>query len=285
MNDLNNKIDVIIPTLDGKNIYKTIKSLNLGILKPKKIICVYYYKFNFRKIKKIFKNILFVKSNIKNQVQQRILGYKYSNSNYILQLDDDIILNKKTLLNLYKNKIILGKKSIVGPVFLDLDGRSMHKLETNRNFFTNIYKYLICDASYGEKKIGTVTSLGIAYGINSKTKKKIIKTEWLPGGCILFSRDILKERFDPFEFKGKSYSEDVFFSLQRIEKKFNHFTIVDSIVYTNKINEKFIFKNFISEMKIRYFLLKYTKGNKFRFFLWSCLEFLNQSIVKQLFSR
>ena len=109
----------------------------------------------------------------------------------------------------------LGAKSIVGPVFLDLDGKSIHNSETNTCFFTNVYKYLICDAKYGEKKIGTITSLGIAYGVNIKINKKIVRTQWLPGGCILFSRDILKKNFDIFKFKGKSYGEDVFFYLQR----------------------------------------------------------------------
>jgi glycosyltransferase involved in cell wall biosynthesis len=277
-----NKIDVIIPTLNGKKIHKTIESLNIGILKPKIIICIYYYKFDFQKIIKNFKNVLFVKSHIKNQVQQRILGYDYVDSNFILQLDDDIILDKKALLNLYKNKIILGEKSIVGPVFLDLDGKSIHNLETNTRFFSNIYKYLICDARYGDKKIGTITSLGVAYGVNIKTNKKIVKTQWLPGGCVLFSRNILKENYDTFKFKGKSYSEDVFFSLQREKKNFKHFTIINSKVYIDKSNKKFIFKDFMSEIKIRNFLLKYTKGNKHRFYLWVFLEFIKENILKKL---
>ena len=280
-----NKIDVVIPTLNGKKIFKTIESLNLGILKPKKIICIYYYKFDFQKIKKIFKNVLFIKSNIKNQVEQRILGYDYVNSNFILQLDDDIILDKKTLLNLYKSKMKLGEKSIVGPVFLDLDGKSIHNLETNTRFFSNIYKYLICDAKYGEKKIGTITSLGVAYGVNIKINKKIVRTQWLPGGCILFSRDILKKNFDIFKFEGKSYCEDVFFSLQREIFFFKHFVVTNSVVYTDKSNEKFIFKDFISEIKIRKYLLKYTKGNQIRFYLWVFFEFLNQNIFKKIFSR
>ena len=168
---------------------------------------------------------------------------------------------------------------------MDLDGKSIHNLEANTNFFSNIYKYLVCDASYGDKKIGTITPLCIAYGVNIKTNKKIVQSQWLPGGCILFARNILKESFDAFKFKGKSYSEDIFFSLQREKKNFKHFTIINSIVYTDKRNEKFIFKDFVSEIKIRHFLLKYTKGNLIRFYLWVLLEFLNQNIFKKLLSR
>jgi GT2 family glycosyltransferase len=267
------KIDVVIPTLHGKNLYYTIKSLNTGSLRPRKIICVYYYKFNFYKFKKKFKNIYFVKSNIRNQVQQRIEGFKHVNSKYVLQLDDDIILEKNALLNLMKNKIKLGNNAVVGPVFLDLNNNAIHNLESNKYYLSNIYKYLICGANYGVNKIGTITSLGLSYGVNSNLKKKIIRCQWLPGGCVLLSRNILEKKYDKFILSKKSFCEDIFFSIQRRKKGFNHYTVTNSLVYTKIVKSKFNFLAYKSEIKNRIFLLKYLKGNLIRFYIWVFFEF------------
>ena len=273
MNFISKNIDVVIPTLHGKNLYKTIKSLNSGSLRPRKIICVYYYKFNFSILKKKFKNIYFVKSNIGNQVQQRIEGFKHVNSKYVLQLDDDIILEKNALLNLMKIKIKLGDKALVGPVFLDLNNNSIHNLESNKYILSNIYKYIICGANYGVKKIGTITSLGLAYGVNSNIEKKIVKCQWLPGGCVLFSRNMLEKSYDKFILSKKSFCEDIFFSIQRTKKKFSHYTITNSLAYKKIDKSKFDFLAYKDEMKNRLFLLNYTKGNVIRFYIWVIFEF------------
>ena len=70
-------------------------------------------------IKKKFKNIRFIKGKVKNQVQQRLQGFKYVKSSLILQLDDDIILKRNTLSLLLKYKSKLGKRSVVGPTYLN----------------------------------------------------------------------------------------------------------------------------------------------------------------------
>ena len=40
MNYNSKNIDVVIPTLNGKRLYKTIQSLNIGTIKPKNIVSV-----------------------------------------------------------------------------------------------------------------------------------------------------------------------------------------------------------------------------------------------------
>ena len=46
-------------------------------------------------------------------------------------------------------------------------------------------------------------------------------------------------------------------------KKFIHYTVVNSIVYTDTSREKFSLSFFIDEIKIRRNLIKYTKGSVF----------------------
>ena len=66
----NRNIDMVIPTLDGKMLFQTINSINSGIVKPKKIYCIYFNDIQRNKFKK-FQNIKFIKSNLKGQVEQR----------------------------------------------------------------------------------------------------------------------------------------------------------------------------------------------------------------------
>ena len=128
-----------------------------------------------------------------------------------------------------------------------------------------------------------ITSIGLAYGINTKTNKNFLRCQWLPGGCILFSKYLLKIKFDKIFLKINLFVKIFFFSLQRNMKKFIHYTVVNSIVYTDTSREKFSLSFFIDEIKIRRNLIKYTKGNVFRFYLWSILEFLNRFFTKGYF--
>jgi len=272
-------IDIIIPTLGGNKLFSTISSINKGILKPKKIICVYYGNINKIKYKK-FKNLQFVKSKEKGQVVQRNLGFKYSKSKFILQLDDDIVLNKNCLSKLIKAKKKLPDNAFLAPIILDNEGNSFYTNENKSNILLNFYKYFICAAPFGEKKIGKFTSLTLCYGVNKQIKNSFFKCTWLPGGCILFSRKYLKYKTDKFPFKGKAYCEDLFYSIKRSNLNLKHYVIKGALVKTFKNSDKFIFKNFIDEITIRYYLLKILKGSKIRFFIWVIFEFFIRNFIK-----
>ena len=107
----------------------------------------------------------------------------------------------------------------------------------------------------------------------SNIEKKKVKCQWLPGGCVLFSRKMLEKSFDKFILSKKSFCEDIFFSIQRTKKKFSHYTITNSLVYTNIEKSKFDFLAYKDEIKNRIFLLNYTKGNVIRFYIWVIFEF------------
>jgi glycosyltransferase involved in cell wall biosynthesis len=262
-------IDIVIPTLGGMSLYKTIIAINSGSIKPKKIFCI-SYKNKLKNLKK-FKNVKVITTNICNQVKQRNLGIKMCKQKYILQLDDDIFLKKNTLFLLYK---ALGRElpnAAVGPVFLDLQGKPIHS--TNDNFIKNLYKFLICGADWGIHKSGKVTSLGIAYGISTDMAGESQKTEWLPGGCVLFHNNKRIKEFKKFNFSGKSYCEDIFFSLERSRLKINQFVISKAKVKTEFNKPKLGLIEFIKEIRIRFSLLKFTKGSFIRFFIWTISEF------------
>lgn len=273
-------LDVIIPTLNGKNIIKTIQSLNSGTLKPRKIFCIYFYQFNQSNFKNI-KNIEFIKSNKKGQVSQRYLGIKKSKADVILQIDDDVIVDRNCLLNLVKSLKVLGKDSAISPIFLDLKNKKKSLHSFSSNIFLNLYYYLICGAPFGDKKEGKITSLTVSYGIN-KSNKKTFKTDWLPGGCVLSFRKAILKSYKEFPFGGKAFCEDLFFSLLRKKNKIKHYVIKNSKVYTNYTPNNLKLSDFLSELKIRKYLLKFTKGNIFRFYIWVLFELINRFLIKKI---
>ena len=275
-----NSVDAVIPTLDGKKIYETINSLYSGKVKPKNTYCVYYKKFDFKKFKK-FKNIFFIKSKKKGQIEQRNLGIKKCKSNLILQLDDDIVLEKNTLFSLINSLKICGNSSAVGPAFFDQLKKYIYNSQDN--FLSNLYKLLICSAPYGSKKNGKITPLTLAYGVEISKKKKLKKVDWLPGGCALYDKKIASINFKKFPFRGKAYCEDIYYSIQRKNQKVQHYVDLKAKVITERSLNSKDFTEFLKEIKVRKYLLNFTKGSKILFLNWVFFEFLNRFFFKKIF--
>ena len=107
MNYIN--LSLVIASYKGsKKLINLINSIILGKSIPKEIIIVCStdeynkYIFNLKKFNKIF-NIIILKSKIKNQIYQRQIGLAKARNDYILQLDDDLTLDKNTIKLLYEN--------------------------------------------------------------------------------------------------------------------------------------------------------------------------------------
>tara|TARA_B100000035_G_scaffold282750_1_gene264517 strand:+ start:1839 stop:2669 length:831 start_codon:yes stop_codon:yes gene_type:complete len=269
----NSSIDIVIPTLNGKMLYQTINSINSGAVKPKKIYCIYFNEIKKNRFKK-FRNIKFIRSSHKGQVEQRNLGFSYCKSELVIQCDDDVKFKRDTIQKLLITKKILGRKFLVGPRFFNERNIPLHTSEKNENLFTNLYKTLICDAPYGKSKHGKITSLTLSYGPGDNIGKKYTEVDWLPGGCVMFSKNLLRERFKKFKFKGKAYCEDIFFSLQRNVKGYRHVVCNNSTVFTEISRSNFNLNEFFKEIKVRKFLLSLTGGNIIRFRIWMIFEII-----------
>lgn len=264
-------IDVVIPTYDGKKLYNTIEFLNKGNLKPANIFCVFHKKFSLDKYRK-FSNLKFIHSNLKGQVRQRNIGFKKCKSEIILQLDDDVLLQKKTLKTMYNLKKTLGKKYLIGPKYLDKNNKFLYHDVSKEGLFKNIYKFLICASPLGKKKSGKITSLTLAYGTEQSNKTYSV-SDWIPGGCVMFSKNLLLENFLNYDFKGKAYCEDIFFSIQQKNKGYKHVICNKSIAIGEVDNAKITLKDFCNEISVRKYLLRFTDGNIIRFYIWVIFEF------------
>ena len=276
------KISAVIASLGKEHLLKTIDSLNRGSITPNEIICVLPSRTKvLKKIKN--KNVKILFSKKKNQIIQRNIGLMKAKHKYVLQVDDDILLSKKCLENMLKElKKIKNRKAAVGPIFFD-DKKKLHYNYKDENFFSSFIKYLFCSAPLFSNKAGKITSIGVAYLADFHTKKNLISTEWLPGGCVLYlKKNILK--MIPIYLNGKSYCEDVFYSLARRKANINHYVVKNAHIIVDKIeHEKFDIKEFFKEIFIRKKLLKSLKGSQIKFYIWCYFEFVNRffkSLVK-----
>ena len=116
-------ISVVIPTIGNRDISKTINSINHNDFKVDEILVCTVRNSKIKTLKRKNVKIIFCKE--KGQVKQRIEGFKLAKGDYILQLDDDIILNKNCIRLLFDELKNLPNASISPNVFLSENKNSI----------------------------------------------------------------------------------------------------------------------------------------------------------------
>jgi glycosyltransferase involved in cell wall biosynthesis len=207
-------LSVVIATLGGNCLIKTIDSLLTGSMKPDEILVCIPDERESQVVELANDVVKVVLTGVKGQVKQRAVGFQRSAGSLVLQLDDDIILETDTIKNLVTHIQQLGKGNVIAPAYYGIQSRKcIHELQNG--FIKNLFDVIVCASNWGVKKMGTVTSIGINYGVDdSLCKNELVKTQWLSGGCVLsYKEDLVTDNFFPFE--GKAYCEDVYHSYYR----------------------------------------------------------------------
>jgi len=210
-------ISVVIATLGGDWIKKIIDSLLSGSIAPAEIlICI--PEEHAHKVAHLTTQIVkIISTESKGQVRQRAIGFSKAKCPLVLQLDDDILLEKETINRLVQYLLKLGPGNVIGPIYYGKNSVAcIHQIKSGfAGLFKNLFDSVICAAPWGIKKMGTVTSIGINYGVDDRyCKSELVRTQWLPGGCVLAYKDDLILA-DFFPFAGKAYCEDVIHSYFR----------------------------------------------------------------------
>ena len=160
-------------------------------------------------------NLIIILSLKKNQVHQRILGFKKARNNYyVKQLDDDIELDKNCLINLYT--FIKGRKNIaVAPGFLnEKNVPTIYKKP--KNFILKFYHWLL-NSSEGYSP-GNISLSGFNYFLWKKKISGFTNHEWLSGGAVIYhKKNLVLKNYYPYDFN-KCFCEDVLHSLILREK-------------------------------------------------------------------
>ena len=274
-------ISVVIATLGGSCLFETISHLQNSTLVPDEILICIPEGDSHRVASIKDTNVKIVETQCRGQVAQRAVGFSKAISIYVMQLDDDILLDRNAIKKLVSALEKLNHGNVIAPVYYDKEtGRCLHELQTGfKGLIKSFYSSVICGALFGEKRMGTFTSLGISYGVDPKyIKDDIIEVDWLPGGCVLgFRQELINEPFYPF--KGKAYLEDILHSILRQKKGINHFVVPKAICKTDiqPLPQDLTFTR--DDLIARKYIIKLISGKQWHLLLWSVFDYLKVFII------
>lgn len=269
MNLKMHRVSVVIPTIGESWLNTTIDRLLNGSLVPEEIIVVipkqYSHRLNLFKFNKIIKILISEKAS---QVSQRIKGFIESRNKYVLQLDSDILIYKNCLEELV---IALddNKSICVSP-----------RYSTDLDYHASFFKKILFGYFLNREKNFKFWDTWF-YRHYEEYNSKLLKTKWLPGGCILHKKENLVLN-NYYEYKGKAYDEDLIHSFLLHNNSID--LCVSKKAFAKSINyHAYEHKNFNTLIKYLYRIYKIkvklsrdSKGNIFYyhiwFFQWFCSE-------------
>ena len=268
-------VSVVIPTLGREQIHSCIDEISNGSKYPSEILLVIPYenKKKLNNLKKKFKylNIKMIISRKKNQVYQRILGFKKSKNKIIMQLDDDVRVKRNCIETLYK---FISKKSkiAVAPKYEFYRKSKLSKIYLKpKVFYLKIYHWIL-NSSKGFSP-GTISLSGFNYQDESKSFG-YREHDWLSGGIIMHKKkNLILKNYYPFGFSS-SVSEDIIHSLELRKNGVKLIKLYDAKVsadLSTGIVERKSFKKticyFISKFRITFYIVAKYKMSVTRFLI------------------
>ena len=260
---INTSLSVVIATLGGDCLQQTIQSLISGSVVPDEILICIPDTHAHNAISLSSDIVKVIATEVKGQVKQRAYGFTKVNYPLVLQLDDDILLEKDTLKDMVTHLSNLGKGNVLAPVYYGQNsGLCIHSLQNG--FTKNLFDYFICAAPWGVNKMGVVSKIGLNYGVDDKYCNETLKTcEWVPGGCVLsFREDLVLQDF--FPFTGKAYCEDIYHSFYRKQAGTKLWIVPSIKVFIEEPEPEFSPAAVEKVIAIRRTFLKLIKGPQWR---------------------
>jgi glycosyltransferase involved in cell wall biosynthesis len=209
MNNITRSVTAVIATLGDECLDVVINSLNFGILPPVEIlICIPHG----RKIDiKDYSNVRIIECSALGQVAQRLEGFKEAKGQWVLQLDDDIFLDKNCLSSLVEYSISSDYNISVGPSYYDAHTSKYYSHMNpygERNFYSELCLYIA--NGFNNVEPGIITSSGTCIGLPKN--KNWDNVQWLPGGCVLHKKEnLIVDNY--YFYSGKAYAEDLYHSV------------------------------------------------------------------------
>lgn len=255
---MDGKLSVVIATLGGKILYDTVKSINESTVVPDEILlCVpgenAHAVPNFG-----YSNVSILKTPFRGQVRQRAFGFGKAKCSFIMQFDDDLIIEPDSIEIMLNNLNSLPVNSCIAPSLMVLStGQSFYKQPTESTTF-RLYYYLL-NGNKGYRS-GSITLAGTNIGVDpSFFSEALTESQWLPGGCILHKKEnLITDNYYPF--KGKAFCEDLYHSFHLQQKGVRLFFDNKAVVWVGdppKQSLKMKVKNLMADFNARRQLLSY----------------------------
>lgn len=252
---------LVIPTLYGTELEKTIIQIHQGTCIPSEIIIVIPSEFqkNIDELKKKYSNIIIFGVDFRGQVRQRIFGFKHASNDIVIQLDDDIFVDQNCFKNLIETIQNSDDQIAVAPLFKFSDSQKSCYNKDSKLF---LLRRIFHGKNY--LKSGKITASGFPIGIfHNERDKRLFESDWVPGGCLAHKKcNLILENYYPFN--GKAYFEDVYHSVLLRNKSVKLFVDNKSICLIapyEKTNFNSNLEEFLYFKKYRKHLIRLLKGN------------------------
>ena len=227
------KLSVVIPTLGGIELACTIKSLQSGTVRPMEILICMPESSELLADIDLSDNVEIIRTKKKGQVYQRATGFIAAKGDFVLQIDDDVFLEKDTIEKLIHCLNGSNEKIAVTPAYLWIN-TDISAFESNRATILRKFYDWIMNGKYGYQP-GSISLSGVGFGLNFNDNiQEKTQSEWLPGGCILHRSDNLVTK-DYFPFPGKAYSEDLIHSFLLSENGVKLYVCNKAVAYIEPI--------------------------------------------------
>jgi len=285
-------ISVVIATLGGDVLKNTIAHLNQGEGVPTEIlICIPEAEMENASCVATISNVHIIKTPCRGQVAQRAVGLGMAAHPYVMQFDDDVILQRDTLKILYETLLAKGRGNVIAPFFrrqpTGEEGTTLYT-EGLRGLLRNCHASLVCGVQFGKKRLGKISSSGIGFGVPmSSGDPRVVESEWLPGGVVLCHKDDLIT-YDYYPFKGKAFSEDLIHSILWRRQGCRLWTVLDVSAMIDVTVESFVWKSVMGRYRAHAYVAKMAGGSEWRTRLWFsfyCMLNARQLIVQNFLDR
>ena len=279
-------ISIIIATIGSEILHKTIASILDGDSIPTEIIIILPpgRSVNIKNTNNKC-DLKIVNSPKKGQVSQRAFGFQFCSQEFILQADDDIYFDKNSISTLFEKIIAMKEGIVLSPILYYYDTREcgVRYRKNLMGVINSVLDVIFSGARYSEAKMGTISPIGVSFGVDDKLMKSdMLPVDWVPGIALCRKDDLIT--FDYYPFGGKAYGEDVIHSILWKKKGLNLYILKTSIVYLytehmvlKKESLASLYSDYFDRLNAAFYILKIIQGSKPRFFIWAIMSTLKFS--------
>jgi len=263
-------LSVVIATLGGPVLEGTLARLNSGERKPTEILVCVPEKEAAGLTNFGHSNVRVIATPCRGQVAQRAYGLGLAGQSFVMQMDDDIIIEPGAVEALLEALNDLGSGNVVAPFFRhQSNGQYITQNRTGlRGLLFDCYQTIVCGAPWGKRRMGKLTATGIGYWIDRNAiGDDPFETEWVPGGCAVCHRqDLVTDSY--FPFPGKAFSEDLIHSIYWRRKGVRLWAIPTVDCSTQVEPMPFDWRLMRADLQAHLHVVRLINGSMWRLYVW-----------------
>lgn len=262
------RISVVIATLGGDSLRTTIEHLNAGSVVPAEILVCIPEDNSLRVSGYTNSNVKIVVTDCRGQVAQRVAGFRQVSHDLVLQMDDDVVVDRDCLAGLVEEIDRQEQRCAVAPALKWLGTKEPVYREMSPPALAKAFFWLVNGRS--GCRPGIVTKAGAEIGVYTTCGGASADSEWLPGGCVLHRRgNLVLDNY--FPFSGKAYCEDLIHSYHLRSRAVRLVVSSEAVAYIGEPEPaptRLFFQSLRGDFLARRYYVELTSRSKVRMYLY-----------------